>query len=193
MRLKIDFGMYAIRNSYVFFLLLGLVFFDLNAQQWSAKNGEISFFSSAPLEDITAHTQKAVSVLDLETGRVTVTVPINSFVFKRRLMQEHFNENYMESERYPFAKFSGKIMDPVDWSIAGAYQVAVKGMMEVHGVAKEYTTRVNLQVSAAQIQAQTTFPIRLADHHITIPRIVRKNIAEVVEVNASLTYLPEKP
>jgi len=178
-----------IRGFHRLFWVVVLLSGRLHAQVVNLSKSEISFFSSAPLEDITAKSVKSTSTLNLETGEVMVKVPIKSFQFKRRLMQEHFNENYLESDRHPNAHFLGKILDEVNLKVPGTYQVRAKGELEIHGVRKEYTAPVNLVVGESQIVARTLFKVRVADHDIKIPRMVINNIAEEVEVNALLTYM----
>ncbi|MFC3198907.1 YceI family protein [Parapedobacter deserti] len=152
------------------------------------KESRISFFSEAPLENISAETKKAASALDMDKYEIAFKVPIKSFVFKKRLMQEHFNENYMESDKFPYATFSGKINEPLDWQRNGAYQVTVSGNLEIHGVKKLYTTTATIEVSETMVGTTAKFRVRVVDHNIKIPRVVIKNIAEVVEVDVSATY-----
>src|SRR5690606_16173653 len=141
------------------------------------KAGQISFFSEAPLEDISATTRKATSALDTNSNEIAFKVPIKSFEFNKRLMQEHFNENYMESDKFPYATFRGKINEPIDWDRDGVYRVAVAGSLEIHGVKKLYTTGAVLEVKGRIITAHAKFNVSVADHGIKIPRIVIKNIA----------------
>ena len=152
------------------------------------RQSRISFFSSALLEDITASSSRASSALNIVTNEVAFKVPIKSFEFKRRLMQQHFNENYMESDKYPYATFTGKIINMIDLNQVGRHRVTVTGDLEIHGIKQRYTSQVELEVKGDRITAQTTFNVKLADHQIKIPRVVMRNIAEVVEVNVSATY-----
>lgn len=152
------------------------------------RESRVSFFSEAPLENISAVTQRAVSALNIASREIAFKVPIKSFDFRKRLMQEHFNENYMESDRFPYATFGGKINGSVDWSRDGAYPVTVTGNLEIHGIKKVYTTGATINVEGGQITAATKFKVKVADHDIEIPRIVIKNIAEVVEVEVLAVY-----
>lgn len=153
------------------------------------KNSRVSFFSEAPLENIAAATSKATSALGLATYEVAFKVPVTSFEFDRQLMREHFNENYLESEKYPYATFGGKINEPIDWNAEGTQQVTVVGNLDIHGVKKRYTTQATFEVTGTAIRAHTKFNVKLADHGIKIPRVVLKNIAEEVAVEVSATYL----
>lgn len=152
------------------------------------KASRISFFSEAPLEHISAVTEKAASALDTGRHEIAFKVAIKTFTFKKQLMQEHFNENYMESNRFPHATFNGKINGPVNWGRDGTYPVTVAGALDIHGVRRQYTTAATLTVVGASITATAKFNVKVADHDVKIPRIVIKNIAEVVEVTVSATY-----
>jgi len=152
------------------------------------RGSRISFFSSAPLEDIAAVTERASSALHVKSNEIAFKVAIKSFVFNKRLMQEHFNENYMESDQFPYATFSGKINEPINWASDGRYPVIVAGQLEIHGVKKFYTTKAMIEIRGNAVKAHAKFDVKLADHGIKIPRVVVKNIAEIVAVDVSSTY-----
>ena len=158
-----------------------------------SKNATLSFFSSTVVEDIEATSTTASSVLDIKSRNIIFRVNNNSFQFKKKMMQEHFNENYMESDKYPYSEFKGKITDDVDLSKDGTYTVNVSGNLNVHGVTKSYQTKATLTVSSGVTTAKATFRVRIEDHKIKIPSIVFKNIAEYVDVRVSATYQPKKP
>ena len=107
-------------------------------------------------------------------------------------MQEHFNENYMESEKYPFSTFKGKITDNVDLSKDGTYNVNIEGMLDVHGVSKSYQTKAVIVVAKGLITTKSTFKVKIEDHKIKVPSLVFKNIAEFVEVRIAAVYQPKK-
>lgn len=163
----------------------------VQAQVLTSRNAKLSFFSEAPIENISAESNSGVSALDLSTKYVYFKVPMRSFVFKKSLMQEHFNENYMESSKYPNAEFNGKIIDPVDLSKDGTYPVEVQGDLNIHGVTKSYKVKAELKVKGGEISANSSFPVKLADHDIKIPRLVIKNIAEIVQVTVASQYKAE--
>lgn len=176
-------------NKFYGWLFLTILCLNTKAQDVLVdKQSRISFFSSAVLEDIKANSNRASSALNIKTNEIAFKIAIKSFEFKKKLMQEHFNENYMESDKYPYATFVGKITNAVDLKRVGKYQVMVTGNLEIHGVKKSYTTRVNIDVKRDRIIAQSTFNVKLADHKIKIPRVVIKNIAEEVEVKVASTY-----
>ena len=105
-------------------------------------------------------------------------------------MQEHFNENYLESSKYPFAEFNGIIKEQVDLTKDGTYPVTVQGDLKIHGVTKNYIAKAELNVKGGKISANSTFPVKLVDHEIKIPKLVIKNIAEVVQVSVAANYKP---
>lgn len=155
-----------------------------------SRHATISFFSSAPIEDISAETNKAVSAINTQNGSIYFKVPIRSFQFPKSLMQEHFNTNYLESDKYPFAEFTGNVINYETATLEkdGTYSVIVEGKLTLHGVTKSYREKGILEVGDGKIIATSTFKIRLADHKIEIPTIVFKNIAEVVEVKLHAVY-----
>lgn len=159
----------------------------------TSTNASISFFSRTIVEDIEGKSSTATSVLDLKSHNIIFKVSNTSFQFKKKLMQEHFNENYMESDKYPFSTFKGKITDDVDLSKDGTYNVNVEGSLDVHGVVKTYQSKASLVVEKGIITAKTVFKVKIADHHIKVPTLVFKNIAEFLEVRVSAVYQPKTP
>lgn len=153
-----------------------------------SRNAQISFFSSAPIEDIQAETDKAVSAINTKTGSVYFKVPIKSFQFEKDLMQSHFNSDYLESEKFPYAEFKGKITEPLDAGIDSTFAVNVTGQLTIHGVTKDYSGPGTIKTTGGKISATAAFKVRLADHDITIPRLLMRNIAEVVQVKVNAVY-----
>ena len=158
------------------------------------RNGKASFFSSAPMEDIEAHNSHVVSILDTESGEIGVTMLMRSFNFKKALMEEHFNENYVESSVYPKASFKGKVTNLPELNFAknGKYVLDVTGEITLHGVTRSLSVRAEAIVENGAIQAKAVFPLTVKDFKIEIPKLVRDNIAETVEVTVSLNYQPMK-
>ncbi len=170
--------------------VLWVVCLPVWGQTLTCKNARVSFFSSAPLEDIEARSSTAVAALNVQTGDVVVKVKNTSFQFEKKLMREHFNENYMESERFPVSEFRGKVQDVSVLNVVGKHTVTVSGTLQVHGVSKAYEAKVNLEVADGSIMAQTSFPVKVADHGIRIPSVVGKNIAETVKVSIQAQFVP---
>ena len=154
------------------------------------KEGIAHFFSEAPLEDIEATNKKAVGAIDLDKGTVAVSIVMKNFHFDKSLMEEHFNENYLESDKYPKAQFKGKIVgfDSFDFTKPGTITVKADGELEIHGVKKPLTSEVTFEIAENAIGATTTFKVALEDHKIKIPKLVIKNIAEVVDVDVSFNF-----
>ncbi|MEO6850011.1 MAG: YceI family protein [Mucilaginibacter sp.] len=154
------------------------------------KNARISLFSSAPIEDIKASTSTATSVFNAATGELSFSVAIRSFQFPKSLMEEHFNDDYMESDKFPKASFKGKIKDHIDLSADGNYPVSVTGDLTIHGVTQPRTINGNIMVKGGTVAMTSEFMVKCADHHITIPSLVFHNIAESIKMNVSAIYTP---
>jgi polyisoprenoid-binding protein YceI len=153
-----------------------------------ADSSYVHFFSEAPLEDIEAYNLEGKSIIDLNTGEMAFIVPVKGFQFRKSLMQEHFNENYLESDLYPRANLKAKIKN---WSgETGEEQVTASGYFEIHGVKQEVdiTGTINYQEEEVIIQAE--FPVRLKDYDIKIPKAVFYNIAEIIDVDVFFKMKP---
>jgi polyisoprenoid-binding protein YceI len=173
-------------------LILVLCFYEAFSQRYISRNGHISFFSNTPLENIEANNHQAASILDAATGELVFNVLIKSFEFKIALMQEHFNENYMESDKFPKAGFKGKISDisAVNFEKDGVYNVDVEGELTIHGVSKSIKEKGRIIVKGKSLQAASDFTVQPADYNIRIPKIVEGKIARQVLVKLNLTDLP---
>lgn len=154
--------------------------------------GKASFYSEAPLENIEAHTDQALSILDVQKAEIAVSLLMKSFQFEKALMQEHFNEKYVESDKYPKATFKGKLigLDKIDLTKDGTYTVDVEGDLTIHGETTPVKTTAQLVVKNKALSANSTFRVKVKDFKIEIPSIVVKNIAEEVEVKVSFNYQP---
>jgi len=169
--------------------------FSLHAQdRYFTKTGHIDFFSSTPIEDIKAANDQVTSFLDIRTGEMVFSVLMRSFTFDKALMQEHFNENYVESDKFPKASFEGKIMGPgkIQWDKPGAVTVTVKGKLTIHGVSREIEESGTFTVEAGKISGKSVFKLKPEDYGILIPQIMRKNIAEQMTITVLMYYLPYK-
>lgn len=176
------------KNKILLSILILCGIHEVSAQaRYMDRAGRVSFFSKAPLENIEAHTDQALCILDAASGEVAASMLMNTFRFEKALMQEHFNEKYVESDKYPKATFTGKItnMDDINLDQNGTYTANVKGEITIHGVTKPLETQMELVVGDNTIAATTTLPIRVKDFNITIPSLVVRNIAEVVDVTLS--------
>jgi hypothetical protein len=146
--------------------------------------GSIRFSSEAPLESIEASSTQLEGLLDAEKGTFAFSVPIRSFQgFNSPLQREHFNENYLESDKYPRATFSGKIIETIDFSKAGRYEVRAKGKLSIHGREQERIVRSILTIGSGGMRISSDFTVLLEEHDIAIPKIVYQKIAEEIKVN----------
>lgn len=157
---------------------------------YATKEGSINFYSNAPLEDIEAKNNKVISLLNTANKEIVVRVPIKQFQFRNKLMQEHFNENYMESERYPYATFKGTMNENIDFKKPGTYEVSATGVLNIHGVNQKRTLKGKLQITNTGLILNTQFDVLLADHKIKVPRLVFNKIAEKIAVSTSFTFTP---
>jgi hypothetical protein len=174
-------------------ILLMLCNDSVSAQNVLISNkAAVSFFSSTIVEDIEGKSTLGSSAIDAKTGDIIFKVSNTSFQFKKKLMQEHFNENYMESDKYPFSEFKGKLDRPIDLNTNGSYKVNVTGKLTVHGVTKDYKTTADISVNNDAMTAKSVFKVKVADHNIKIPTLVFKNIAEIVEVRIHALYQLKK-
>lgn len=156
------------------------------------KSARVTLFSSAPIEDIKAATSAGASVYNAATGELDFSVPIRSFQFEKSLMQEHFNSDYMESDKFPKATFKGKVQEHIDIAKDGTYPVKVTGQLTVHGVTQFRTVPGMISIKNGVISMASEFMVRCTDHHIDIPQIVFHHIAESIKINVSATYSPYK-
>ncbi|MEZ4799595.1 MAG: YceI family protein [Flavobacteriales bacterium] len=162
---------------------------SMNAQKFFTRSGHVHFFSDTKMEDIEADNHKASVVLDGATGQVEIALLIKAFEFEKALMQEHFNENYMESDTYPKATFKGKVenMSAIDLKKDGTHNVKVIGELTMHGVTNKVTIEATIKVAGGKLTCTTKFYVVPEDYKITIPNTVRDNIASKIEVNVDAT------
>jgi len=176
----------------IIFLTIIFLALNVNAQKFMTKTGYIGFFSHTPMEDIKADNNQVASVFDISTGELVFQVLIKSFKFPKALMEEHFNENYLESDKYPRSTFRGKVLNSasVDFKKNGKYDVTVEGELNMHNVTKKVTTTGIVEVTDGNITASSKFTIVPEDYNITIPAIVRENVAKTIEVTVNMKYAP---
>lgn len=183
----------AIKKGLCLGLLLPMVSCCCKAQQvYVCRDASISFFSSAPIEDIEALSDKAVSAINIGTGTVYFKVAIATFRFEKPLMQKHFNSEYLQSDLHPYAVFRGTLEQKIQPAAEGVFPVTAEGELTIHGVSKRYEAKGWVEIKANEIGVSSTFNVRLADHHIKIPRLLMRNIAESVNVKVSAVYQYKK-
>ena len=159
---------------------------------YACKNVEVSIYSKAPVEDIAALTRTGTSVYNATTGDLVFSINIRSLHFEKERMQEHFNENYMESYKYPAAVFRGKLSPVPDLSKDGVYNVTASGDLEVHGVKQHRSIPGIVTVKAGEVSMTSEFAVKCADHRIDIPKLVFYNIAESIQVHVNAQYQSSK-
>jgi hypothetical protein len=175
-------------------LLLFICWFALSmplAQKaiWEAKVAQIDFRSDAPLELIEASSNELRGVIDPEEHTFAFVVNINSFEgFNSPLQQQHFNENYLESTRYPKATFKGRIIDKCNFDEPGEFTIRAKGYLNIHGVEQERIIKSEVVNENGVLHIKSYFSVRLDDHNITIPHIVNQKIAENIEISVSAAF-----
>jgi len=168
-------------------VLLMVLSLTVYAQKYQTKSSTTSFFSTTPVEDIKANTTETKGVLDADAKTFFFKVPIKSFVFKSDLMRDHFNENYMESEKFPTSTFKGKIEGDFDLKADGTYPVNAVGELTIHGVTNNVTLPSTITVKGGIPSIESKFKVKLVDYKIEVPKIVFSKIAEEIEVKITST------
>lgn len=175
------------------FVLHQLCCNELHAQNvYLSKNVDMSFFSEARVENISAQSKEGTAAVNISTGEMMVKVRIKSFHFKNGLMEEHFNENYMETDKFPEAIFKGSIIEKLDSTKVAEFPITIKGMLTVHGVQKERTLKGLAIFKDNQIILSSDFLMPVSDHNIEIPNDKISNIAQNIQVKIHATFFPKK-
>lgn len=162
-------------------------------KKYFSKAARISFYSKTPLAAIEAHNSKAVSVFDLSSGRIEFSVLMKGFEFEKARMQEDFNENFVESDKYPKAVFAGtmKSANDLNFDKDGVYNVEVTGSLTIHGVTKPVTTQAAFTVKNGVVSAQSEFTVTVADYNIKIPSVVSEKIGKTAKIIVNVpSYQP---
>lgn len=165
------------------------VMFDASSQIYMAKNAKIRFFSSTPIEDIEAVTNTSAGAINVKTGRIFFKATMKSFKFEKALMQEHFNENYVESDKYPNAEYDGVIQTIPDFKKDGVYELQIKGNLTLHGVKTPRDIKATFKVVNGKIESKSVFLVPCRDHSIKIPNVTRKNISDNIEVTVNAEFI----
>ncbi|MDF0717686.1 YceI family protein [Muricauda sp. 334s03] len=158
-------------------------------EKFITKQGHISFFSHSPVEDIEADNNQVLSIVDISNGEIAVSLLIQSFIFEKSLMQEHFNENYMESHKYPKAIFRGKIQELGDLTEDNK-TVNIEGELTIRGISKPIETTAEIKKMDDGIALKGSFLVEVKDYKIKIPSIVANNIAKTIKVSFELIHQP---
>lgn len=163
-----------------FFAVFG--FYSAIGQIYMGGKCKIAFFSETKMENIDAVNSVSKPVLNTKNGTFAVKAAQTAFVFKSAFMQEHYNENYVESEKYPYATFTGKINETVDYTKNGITNVTITGNLEMHGVTKPRTISGTIEIKDGIIIMNSKFDVKVADHDIKVPSLYVEKIAEVIQV-----------
>jgi hypothetical protein len=179
------------KNGFVWLAMCFAFSLSATAQnRYFTKTGHIEFYSHTAMEDVKGVNDQVTSFLDIATGDMVFSVLNRSFQFAKPLMQEHFNENYMESERFPKASFEGKIADlkTIDFTKPGKYPVKVAGKLTLHGVTKDIGAAGDLTVGKDKISGESVFLVNPEDYDIRIPAVVKQNFEESMKVTVQMNY-----
>ena len=175
----------------IYYIVFGILFMQsLNAQdKYLTKEGFVSFFSHSIVEDIKADNNQVLSVVDTKTGKIAIQLLMRSFMFEKALMREHFNENYVESYKFPKATFSGEIRNFEELDENNTV-TEIFGTLTVHGREKEISSKVTVISTDNIITLTGDFTVEVADFAIKIPAIVSNNIAKTIKVTFELHHEP---
>ena len=181
------------RNKFFICTLLLIFSIDLFSQKFISRNSQVNFNASTILEEIRAINNNVSCILDTENGNVAIQMKMISFKFKKALMEEHFNEKYVESEKYPNSNFVGEILN-WDKSLLNGdmHNIICKGRITIHGVSKSIETQSTIQKINKKIIIISNFTLANSDFNIKIPKLVKDKISETVEVNLNIQLLEKK-
>lgn len=176
------------RNLILVIALIVIGFTGNSQNIYKAVEGDISFFSETPMENIDAVNKDVKALINTNTGEVAFIATNVGFHFEKPLMEEHFNENYIESDKYKASVFKGKIQEKINFSDNGKHAVTVVGLLNIHGVEQEREIKGEVTVEDGKIKVMSDFIVKVKDHKIKIPKLVVKNIAEEVKVMVNLNF-----
>lgn len=173
----------------IILLAFTTLFSSMHAQKiYSTKTAKISFFSSAPLQDIEAKTSEVESKL-ASNGQIAFSLLIKGFQFDNQKMEDDFNEDYMESSKYPKASFNGNItnINEINFSKDGTYPAKVKGSLTIHGVTKEVSADGTIEVRGSKLIARSKFDVAVKDYNIG-GALIGKKIANTIAITVNCEY-----
>jgi hypothetical protein len=160
------------------------------AAQLNTQTGHVWFYSKAMSETIEAHNKQVAATVNTTTGDVGLRMLIKSFSFEKKLIEEPFNENYMESDKFPKSSFKGKIanINSVNFEVDGTYQTTVDGDLTIHGVTKKVSADISIEVSKGDVKGISKFKVKPKDYRIKIPTVVADKISEQIEINVDINF-----
>jgi len=172
----------------IFFILIASIYTSSYSQLYTTRNAFINFYSKAVVEDISADNNQVFSIIDADKKNIAFSLLMKSFIFQKQLMQDHFNENYVESDKYPKAVFNGAYTGDVMVDKDGVYKIMVKGNLTLHNVTRSIELPATLEVKNGKLSGLAEFKIKPADYNISIPSVVRDNIAKELTVTVKANY-----
>jgi hypothetical protein len=178
-------------------LAAGLLLLAAGSQaqdKYFTKTGKIGFYSKAPMEDIEAKNKTVAAILDTKSGALQFSALMKGFEFEKALMQEHFNDNYVESNKYPKAEFKGSVTNnsAIKYAKDGTYPARVKGKLTIHGVTRDVETNGTIKVNGGKIDASSVFNILLSDYKVSIPAVVKDKISNNIRISVDCKLEPLK-
>lgn len=171
-------------------IAISLVTFCSLAQKYVTEKTDVTFFSDAAIEDITADNKAANGIFNSATNDIAFSIPIKEFEFAKSLMKEHFNEKYMDTEKYPKSTFRGKISG-FDLNGTGTQNVKATGQLTIHGETKDIDVPGTIERQGDKLVMKSKFIVKLEDYKVKIPQLMWQNIAEQVEVTVDFTFKPQ--
>lgn len=179
-------------NKIIVLLLILVCFVGFNTakpDQFITRQGQVSFFSYTSVENIEAKNNQVLSIIDLSKNEIAVSMLMNSFIFKKSLMHEHFNESYIESDLYPKATFEGEIID-FDPSATGTQTKIIKGTLTIRGITKDVEIKTTIEHENGVYTFTGDFEATVKDFDIKIPPILAPNIAKIITITFRFEYQP---
>lgn len=178
------------KRNCLILVVLCITAFQLKAQSSLSRTGTVSFYSNAAMEHIEAHNHQVITKLDVTTGQISFAILIKAFQFEKQLMYQQFNQDYLESQRFPKASFQGQIqnLSGINFNQDGTYPVSVKGILDIHGVSKGVEEKGTVTVLGKQIKINAKFPILLSDYEVKRPAILKDKIAKDVSVEIDAVF-----
>jgi len=181
-------------NQIVFacFLFVLMPAWVFSQQKFYTKSGRITFYSATAMEHIEAVNKTVTCVTDIQTGDLQFAVLMKGFEFRKALMQEDFNDTYVESSKYPRSTFKGKILNnsEISYGKNGSYPATAAGVLSLHGVSKEITVRGTITISEGKLLLHAEFDILLTDYKIAVPALVRDKISKSIKITIQCTLIP---
>jgi len=183
-----------LKKNLILFVALFASIASFAQGKFYTKTGKISFLSKAPLEEIEGKNKTVTAVVDSKTGAIQFAIQMKGFEFEKQLMQQHFNENYVESDKYPKAEFKGTISNnsTINYKKDGNYPAKVKGKLTIHGVTRDVETTGSLKINGGKIDANSTFNVLISDYNIKIPAVVKDKVSNTIKITVDCDLEPLK-